>query len=257
MKTAAILIGVVATTLAASGCSSVATKPSAQASQENRPFGQERTITLHTGQSLILASNQRIEVPSGAFATKPGKDGGKIVLNGHGTTLSTPQGVIISVPTDANGPADNLVIARTQNAPAVALTRGVSINGFVDSPRPWLPESSAIQPNWQKIQNFLYIDLGGDPDAVARLSNFSYVEDVPEVRASKSLTCGLGYKKYLIRSFFYDRDSTSVYETPDGLVVNATSLGALSPPGEGAIAICLKTAPGRIEGVVTQLWLPE
>jgi hypothetical protein len=259
MKTAAVLVGVLIAMLTASGCSSVANEPSAQTNQAKISSDQSRTITLRAGQSLILASNERIEAPSGVFAAEPdksGRDNGKIVMNGHGNTLSVPPGVTISVPTDAVGPADNLVIAQTPSTQTVAPTKGMLINGFMEPPRPWLPEPSAKQSNWKKTQNSFYIDLGTDPDAVARLSKSSYTEDVPEVRASKSLTCGLGYKKYLIRSFFYDGNPANVYETPEGLVVSATLLGAPSPPGEGAIAICLKTPPGRIEGVITHLWLP-
>lgn len=94
MKTASVLVVALITTLAASGCSSVANEPSTQIRQANTPFDQNRTILLRAGQSLSLASNERIEAPSGVFATAPdkaGKDSGKMVVNGHGNTLSVPQ----------------------------------------------------------------------------------------------------------------------------------------------------------------------
>lgn len=60
----------------------------------------------------------------------------------------------------------------------------------------------------------------------------------------------------IARTIDYGRGSMSVYEKPEGLVVNAMLLAAPSPSDEDAIAICLKTPPGRIEALITHLCLP-
>jgi len=122
----------------------------------------------------------------------------------------------------------------------------------------WLPVSSSPhpEPNWREIDHSYFIDLGANPGALKRLAASFYVEDATDVIASKSLACGQGYKKYLIRSFSADHSAIRVFETPDGLVVQTASLNA-PPPAEGAIEICLNAPPGRIEGMFVQIWLPE
>ena len=90
------------------------------------------------------------------------------------------------------------------------------------------------------------------------------MEDMPEVSSSKPLACEFGYKKYLIRSFAAraetfsgNHQAANVYETPDGLV---TQVSAIVRPGDfypGAIAICLKGPPGHIQGMATEIFLPQ
>ena len=134
---------------------------------------------------------------------------------------------------------------------------GLSLSFSAFGENPWLPESSSPhpQPGWREIAHSFFIDLGDDPLAVARLAGAAYIEDVPEVSASKPLACGPGYKKYLVREFFADHATLRVYATPDGLVVHTASLQA-PPVAAGAMAICLGAAPGRIEGMYTQIGLP-
>lgn len=137
------------------------------------------------------------------------------------------------------------------NGSKVALAACLSLSSNAFAQNPWLPESSGYKPDWQEVQASSFIDLGIDPEALARLSHSSSVEDLPEVSSSKSLTCGPGYTKYLIRSFFIDRPVARVYETPSGLIISTGALGEPRPPAKGAIAICLKGPPGHIEGLLS------
>ena len=73
-------------------------------------FDGDHTITLRAGQSVILASGQKAKVPYGTAVREPG--GGSAVLKGHGNNVNATGGVIVSVPVDAVGPADNIVIAK-------------------------------------------------------------------------------------------------------------------------------------------------
>lgn len=118
----------------------------------------------------------------------------------------------------------------------------------------WLPEAPSFpQPKWQRVAESLYIDLGDDPEALVRLASSPYVEDVPEVAAAKGLACPSAYKKYLIRSFFLGRPTARVYKTSNGLVVSTGAFTDPRQPDRGAIAICLKDPPGRIEGAASFL----
>ncbi len=213
------------------------------------------TITLHAGQSVILKTGQQALVPSGVTVSS---GNGEFKITGHGGTSEGHTAVTVSVPIDAKGPADNLIIVSSV-PPRDSAT---APNAFgLDR---WLPVSPRFQPNWREIQRSHYIDLGDDEAAVARLARSYYVQDVPEVSSSKPLACEFGYKKYLIRSFSARNDTFSgsheyanVYETPDGLV---TQVSAIVRPGDfyqGAIAICLKGPPGHIQGTATVIFLPQ
>jgi hypothetical protein len=61
------------------------------------------------GQSLTLHAGQSVKVQSGVKIKTVG--GGLININGHNNTVVTPPGAVISVPDNATGPADNIVIA--------------------------------------------------------------------------------------------------------------------------------------------------
>jgi len=151
---------------------------------------------------------------------------------------------------------------RCSNAALICIAcLSLSLNAFGEVP--WLHESSGRQPGWREIQSSRYVDLGDNPAAVARLAGSSYVEDMPEVSSSKPLACEFGYKKYLIRSFSAtngtfagDHQVANVYETPDGLVTQVSAIVRWGDFHPGAIAICLKSPPGRIQGIATQISLP-
>lgn len=70
-----------------------------------------QAITLAAGKSAILSGGQEAMVPYGTSVIMPGRR--PILLFGHRNTVSTDPGTIVSVPVDAEGPADNTVIART------------------------------------------------------------------------------------------------------------------------------------------------
>jgi hypothetical protein len=105
----------------------------------------------------------------------------------------------------------------------------------------------------QKIPSYLYIDLGDDSDALDRLEKSDFVIDSPETPKSLSLKCPGMYKKYLIRSFFLDTKTASVYRVSSGLVVSVGSFSEPRPPERGAIAICLSGEPKEITGSVSFL----
>lgn len=211
---------------------------------------QEQVMTLGAGQRVILTGGQRAKIPSGFTVTQPG--GSELINRGHGNTVSVNAGAVVSVPVDATGSADNLIIVASAPSGGAAMAAAAT-----SAPRQgqWLPESSGFQPNWRRVEESLYVNLGNDSEAVARLAGSYYAEDVPEIPASKSLSCGSGYKKFLMRSFYADNPAITVFATQHGLVVGTTSL-ARPPLSSGAIAICLKSPPERVEGMFTQLWLP-
>lgn len=119
---------------------------------------------------------------------------------------------------------------------------------------PWLPHPPSFpQTGWHKIPGSLYMDLGDDPESLARLASSAYVADVPETVKSRSLTCPPSYKKFLIRSFFLGDPTARVYNTTNGLVVSSGAFSEPRKPDRGAIAICLKEEPKEIEGKVSFL----
>lgn len=75
-------------------------------------FDHEHTITLSAGQSVILARGQSAKVPFGSIVVQPGPGGSAVTLNGQKNTVNAGPGAIVSVPVDATGPADNLVIVK-------------------------------------------------------------------------------------------------------------------------------------------------
>jgi hypothetical protein len=75
-------------------------------------FDPDYTITLAAGQSVILARGQRAKAPFGTAVIQPGPGGGAVTLNGQKNTVNASPGVIVSVPAEATGPADNLVIVK-------------------------------------------------------------------------------------------------------------------------------------------------
>jgi hypothetical protein len=208
-----------------------------------------QTITLHAGQNVTLKSGQKALAPEGVTLSS---GNGEFKITGHGMTLKGHTEVTVSVPIDATGPADNLIIV--MSAPSSGTLRAAAVPDAFGRDQ-WLPESSGFQPSWRRIENSFYINLGNDSEAVARLAGSYYVEDVPEVPASHSLACGPGYKKFLMRSFYADRSMITVFATQDALVIGTASLAA-PPVSSGAIAICLKNLPTRVEGMFTQIWLP-
>lgn len=226
---------VICLAMALAGC---AVRPAGVAPNvDQRPI-----ITLHAGESVVLKSGQQALVPSGATLSS-GKS--KFEITGHGLTMKGSVPEIVSVPFDAKGPADNLImVTPPPNGPADA-----------SSQRDWLPGSPAFQPNWRRIDPSFYIDLGDDSEAIARLANLYYVEDIPETPSSKSLICKSGYGKFLVRSLYVKQSQISVFETQDGLVIGTTSL-ASPPTSPGAIALCIEKPPKRVEGMFTQVWLP-
>jgi hypothetical protein len=221
--------------MALAGCT---TRPSSVPTH----IDQRPTITIKAGESVLLKNGQQALVPSGATLSS-GKSEFKI--NGNGLTMKGRFPEIVSVPIDAKGPADNLIIvAPPLNGPADA-----------SGQRDWLPGSPAFQPNWRKIDPSFYINLGDDSEAIARLANLYYTEDIPETLSSKSLICKSGYKKFLVRSLYIKQSAISVFETQDGLVIGTMSL-ASPPTSAGAIALCIDEPPKHVEGRFTQLWLP-
>lgn len=191
---------------------------------------------------MLLKNGQQALVPSGATLSS-GKSEFKI--NGNGLTMKGRFPEIVSVPIDAKGPADNLItVAPPLNGPPDA-----------SGQRDWLPGSPAFQPNWRKIDPSFYINLGDDSEAIARLANLYYTEDIPETLSSKSLICKSGYKKFLVRSLYIKQSVISVFETQDGLVIGTMSL-ASPPTSAGAIALCIDEPPKHVEGRFTQFWLP-
>ena len=217
-----------------------------------------QTITLHAGQSVILKTGQQALAPSGVTLSS---GNGEFKVTGHGGTSEVHTAVTASVPIDAKGPSDNLIIV-SNVPPSGPATVTTTPNAFGQNQ--WLPESPGFQPNWREIQRARYIDLFDDQAAVARLARSSYVEDVPEVSSSKPLACEFGYKKYLIRSFAAraetfsgNHQAANVYETPDGLVTQVSAIVRLGDFYPGAIAICLKGPPGHIQGMATEIFLPQ
>ncbi len=75
-------------------------------------FDKNHTITLRPGDSVILARGQRANVPFGTSVIQPGPGGGAAVLKGQKNTVDAGAGVIVTVPVDATGPADNVVVAK-------------------------------------------------------------------------------------------------------------------------------------------------
>jgi hypothetical protein len=75
-------------------------------------FDQGQTITLSAGQSVILARGQRAKAPFGVTVIEPGPGGSTVILKGQKNTVNARPGVIVTVPTDATGPADNFVVVK-------------------------------------------------------------------------------------------------------------------------------------------------
>jgi hypothetical protein len=202
---------------------------------------QRPTIIMHAGESILLKNGQQALVPSGAVLSYGNSE---FKITGNGLTMKGRLPEIVSVPINAKGPADNLIIvAPPLGGPADA-----------SGQRDWLPEAPKFQPNWRKIDPSFYIDLGDDPEAIATLANLYYVEDIPETSSSKSLICEPGYKKFLIRALYVKQSQISVFVVQDGLVVGTLALGG--PPSAGAIALCIDKPPKHVEGMFTQLFLP-
>jgi len=86
------------------GLSSCATQPAGWVPQ----FDSSNTIVLRPGQSIILAKGQTAKVPFGTAVHMV--NGGSVTLMGHMNTINAAGGVIVSVPVDATGPADNVVL---------------------------------------------------------------------------------------------------------------------------------------------------
>ena len=65
--------------------------------------------TLVAGQTVTLNAGDKVLVLAGTTVSTP--DGNKIVLSGHSNTTNVRAGSTVSVPANATGAADNLVIA--------------------------------------------------------------------------------------------------------------------------------------------------
>jgi hypothetical protein len=75
-------------------------------------FDRDNTITLGPGQSVILARGQTVKVPFGSAVIQPGPGGSAVILNGQKNTVAAAAGAIVTVPVNAAGPADNLVVSK-------------------------------------------------------------------------------------------------------------------------------------------------
>lgn len=75
-------------------------------------FDETQTVTLSAGQRVVLARGQTAKVPYGTTVVQPGPNGSGVVLAGQKNTVEASAGVIVTVPADASGPADNVVVAR-------------------------------------------------------------------------------------------------------------------------------------------------
>ena len=75
-------------------------------------FDDQHSIVLSAGQSVILARGQKAKVPYGTSVVQPGPGGRAVTLNGQMNTIDAGPGVIVTVPANASGPADNLVIVK-------------------------------------------------------------------------------------------------------------------------------------------------
>ena len=75
-------------------------------------FDSKHTITLRPGQSVILAAGQKANAPYGTTVVQPGAGGQVIQINGQKNMVDAGPGVIVSVPVDAGGPADNIIRVR-------------------------------------------------------------------------------------------------------------------------------------------------
>ena len=64
--------------------------------------------TLSAGQSATIGHGQTLHVPSG---TSIDSNGSHITITGHQDTVHVSAGAVVTVQSDATGPADNLVIA--------------------------------------------------------------------------------------------------------------------------------------------------
>jgi hypothetical protein len=90
----------------------VSVPPGTQNSHSFPEFDGEHSITLRAGQSVILARGQTAKVPAGTAVLQPGPGGSGANINGQKNTVNAGPGVIVTVATDASGPADNLVIVK-------------------------------------------------------------------------------------------------------------------------------------------------
>jgi len=75
-------------------------------------FNKDHVIVLTAGQSVILARGQRALVPFGSSVIQPGPKHNEVTLNGQKNTVYTEAGAIVTVPVDAAGTSDNIVIAK-------------------------------------------------------------------------------------------------------------------------------------------------
>jgi hypothetical protein len=66
-----------------------------------------QTRTLSAGQSYTMGPNQTFYVPSN---TTVNSSGSTITITGHQNTINASVGAVVSVASDATGPADNLVV---------------------------------------------------------------------------------------------------------------------------------------------------
>lgn len=67
-----------------------------------------QTRTLSAGQSYTIGPNQTFYVPSD---TTVDSSGSHVTVTGHKNTITAAVGAVVTVATDATGPADNIVVS--------------------------------------------------------------------------------------------------------------------------------------------------
>lgn len=63
---------------------------------------------LTKGQTVVVGPGERVYAPSGVSVLAP--NGANVVVTGHQNTVNTAAGAVVTVPEDAEGPADNLIV---------------------------------------------------------------------------------------------------------------------------------------------------
>lgn len=130
------------------------------------------------------------------------------------------------------------------------LALGISLP--VCSEDAWLQGASMLDRDgpWKMLPTASYLDLGNDPDAVAKLADDLALLDPGTSGKSLSLQCTPPSKRYLIRSLHFSDSGVMVYENGSGLIIGAGSFSEPRSPSRGAVAICLAHAPSNVRSTV-------
>jgi hypothetical protein len=67
-----------------------------------------QTRTLGAGQTYTIGPNQTFYVPS---TTTVSSSSGSVTITGHKNTVTATVGAVVSVPANATGPSDNMVVS--------------------------------------------------------------------------------------------------------------------------------------------------